>query len=67
MLYEKGDLTYIHRHPHFRIVACMNPANDSGKKALPDNLSEKFTTIVMSEPTHDDIAMMTKQICPQLN
>ena len=38
MLYEKGDLNYIERHPDFRIIACMNPANDSGKKPLPINL-----------------------------
>ena len=38
LLYEKGDLTYIQRHQDFRIVACMNPATDSGKKPLPPNL-----------------------------
>lgn len=38
LLYEKGDLTYVERHPNFRIIACMNPANDSGKKPLPPNL-----------------------------
>lgn len=67
MLYEKGDLHYIERHPDFRIVACMNPANDSGKKALPPNLADKFTTIIMSEPSKQDIEMMTKELCPQLN
>jgi len=45
----------------------MNPANDSGKKSLPPNLAEKFTTIVMHEPSRLDIEMMTKEICPQLN
>lgn len=45
LLYEKGDLAYIERHPDFKIIACMNPANDSGKKALPPNLMEKFTAI----------------------
>lgn len=67
MLYEKGDLHYIERHKDFRIVACMNPANDSGKKPLPLNLSKKFTTIIMSEPNKADIQMMVKEICPQLN
>ncbi len=67
MLYEKGDLTYLTRHPDFRIVACMNPANDSGKKSLPPNLAQKFTSIVMSDPSRPDIEMMTKEICPQLN
>lgn len=55
MLYEKGDLHHVPRHPDFRIVACMNPANDSGKKALPQNLADKFTSIVMSEPNLIDI------------
>jgi midasin (ATPase involved in ribosome maturation) len=45
----------------------MNPANDSGKKALPPNLAEKFTTIIMSEPNRTDIEMMSKELCPQLN
>ena len=67
MLYEKGDLHYIERHKDFRIVACMNPANDSGKKPLPMNLSKKFTTIIMSEPNKADIEMMVTEICPQLN
>ena len=60
MLYEKGDLKFVERHPEFRIVACMNPANDSGKKALPLNLAERFTSIVMSEPSQADVEMMTK-------
>ncbi len=33
----------------------MNPANDSGKKPLPVNLADKFTTIVMFEPSKQDI------------
>jgi midasin (ATPase involved in ribosome maturation) len=45
----------------------MNPANDSGKKPLPPNLSQMFTTIVMSEPSKADVEMMTKQLCPQIN
>lgn len=60
MLYEKGDLNYIERHKDFRIVACMNPANDSGKKPLPPNLAEKFTTIIMSDPSKPDVEMMVK-------
>ena len=60
MLYEKGDLHYIERHKDFRIVACMNPANDSGKKPLPPNLAEKFTTIVMADPSKPDVEMMVK-------
>ena len=55
MLYEKGDLHFIDRHPDFRLVACMNPANDSGKKPLPPNLAEQFTSIVMSEPSASNV------------
>lgn len=46
-LYEKGDLSVFERNPSFRIFACMNPANDSGKKPLPANLIEKFTVITL--------------------
>ena len=45
LLYEKGDLLQIQRHPDFRILACMNPANDSGKKPLPSSLMNKFTVL----------------------
>jgi midasin len=55
LLYEKGDLTYIKRHPDFRIIACMNPANDSGKKPLPPLLMEKMTVIYLQEPTVLDV------------
>lgn len=47
MLYEKGDLHYVQRHPNFKLIACMNPATDSGKKPLPQNLLSKFTSITM--------------------
>lgn len=45
----------------------MNPATDSGKKPLPVNLAEKFTSIYMADPSKPDIEMMVKQLCPQLN
>ncbi len=41
-LYERGDLHEIKRHPEFRIVACMNPGSDIGKKNLPLNIKSKF-------------------------
>ena len=67
MLYEKGDLTQIPRNNGFKIIACMNPATDSGKKPLPSNLMDKFTAINLSEPNRNDIEMMISQLCPQLN
>jgi hypothetical protein len=45
----------------------MNPATDSGKKPLPPNLHEKFTTINLSDPFRSDIEMMISTLCPQLN
>ena len=59
-LYEKGDLTVITRHKDFRIVGCMNPANDSGKKPLPSNLMQHFTVIVLQQPSKRDVDMMIK-------
>ena len=67
LFYEKGDLTHIERNPGFKIIACMNPATDSGKKPLPSNLHEKFTEINLSEPLRNDIEMMINSLCPQLN
>ena len=60
LLYEKGDLTFIKRHKDFRVVACMNPANDSGKKPLPSSLMNKFTVINLQEPSKMDIEMMVQ-------
>jgi midasin (ATPase involved in ribosome maturation) len=45
----------------------MNPATDSGKKPLPQNLHDKFTPINLSEPNRNDIEMMVGTLCPQLN
>lgn len=42
LLYEKGDLKEINRHPDFRLIACMNPGSDIGKKELPENIRVKF-------------------------
>ena len=41
-LYDRGDLKEITRHPDFRIIACMNPGTDIGKKDLPLNIRSKF-------------------------
>lgn len=48
LLYEKGDLIHVTRNPGFKIIGCMNPATDSGKKPLPPNLHDKFTPINLS-------------------
>jgi midasin len=33
----------------FRLFACMNPANDSGKRLLPSFIRSKFTEFFVSE------------------
>jgi midasin len=47
ILYEKGDLKTVSRHPDFRLFGCMNPGNDFGKKPLPVNLQDKFTILTL--------------------
>lgn len=59
-------MTHVTRNPGFKIIGCMNPATDSGKKPLPPNLHDKFTPINLSEPSRNDIEMMVSTLCPQL-
>jgi midasin len=50
ILLERGDAEPIPRHPNFRLFACMNPANDAGKRSLPLNLQQRFTEIWVDSP-----------------
>lgn len=43
LFYERGDDRFVPVHPEFRVVCCMNPGGDIGKKELPANLRGKFT------------------------
>ncbi|CAB4002946.1 midasin isoform X1 [Paramuricea clavata] len=43
------DAEPIIRHEQFRMFACMNPANDVGKKELPAGIRNRFTEIFVSE------------------
>lgn len=43
------DAEPIVRHEQFRMFACMNPANDVGKKDLPAGIRNRFTEIFVSE------------------
>ncbi|XP_046844513.1 midasin-like isoform X2 [Xenia sp. Carnegie-2017] len=49
---ERGDCEPIERHEGFRMFACMNPANDVGKKDLPAGIRNRFTEIFVNE-LHD--------------
>ncbi|XP_028395044.1 midasin-like isoform X2 [Dendronephthya gigantea] len=46
---ERGDAEPIVRHEEFRIFACMNPANDVGKKDLPSGIRNRFTEMFVNE------------------
>ena len=49
VMYEKGDIKEIKRNPNFRIICCMNPGSDVGKKELPENIKSKFTEIFVHD------------------
>ncbi|CAD8092675.1 unnamed protein product [Paramecium sonneborni] len=49
LFYERGDENPIKIHPNFRIFGCMNPGTDVGKKELPVNIKNKFSTIFCHE------------------
>ena len=43
-------------HPRFRLVACMNPATDAGKRPLPAAIRRLFTAIAVDDVlTADDV------------
>ena len=49
LLYEKGDLKEIKRHENFRLIGCMNPGSDIGKRELPNNIRGKFTELFVPD------------------
>jgi midasin len=49
LIYERGDIQEIKRHPNFRLIGCMNPGSDIGKKELPENIRLKFTEIFVTD------------------
>lgn len=53
-LAERGDISYIDRHPNFRLFACMNPATDAGKRDLPFSLRSRFTEYFVDDVLDDD-------------
>ena len=44
-----GDLKSTQIHKDFRLIACMNPGHDIGKKELPFNIRSKFTEIFVHD------------------
>ncbi|KAL8154412.1 hypothetical protein V2J09_012172 [Rumex salicifolius] len=60
-LAERGDIHNIARHPNFRIFACMNPANDAGKRDLPCSLRSRFTEYFVDDVL--DAEDLTQFVC----
>ncbi|KAJ2476468.1 AAA ATPase midasin, partial [Coemansia sp. RSA 2320] len=53
-------------HPDFRLIACMNPANDVGKRELPPGLRSSFTEIFVHPPdaSSDDLLAIVRSHLP---
>ncbi|KAJ2662217.1 AAA ATPase midasin [Coemansia sp. RSA 1200] len=53
-------------HPEFRLFACMNPANDVGKRDLPPGLRSSFTEFFVHPPdSHaDDLLAIVRSHLP---
>ncbi|XP_057977825.1 midasin isoform X2 [Malania oleifera] len=67
-LAERGDVDYIHRHPNFRIFACMNPATDAGKRDLPLSLCSRFTEYFVDDVLDDgDLSLFINQFMDDNN
>uniref|UniRef100_F6HXY6 Midasin n=2 Tax=Vitis vinifera TaxID=29760 RepID=F6HXY6_VITVI len=61
-LAERGDASYIPRHPNFRLFACMNPATDAGKRDLPYSLRSRFTEYFVDDVLDDkDLTLFITQ------
>lgn len=55
-------------HPDFRLFACMNNANDVGKRPLPLGLRSQFTEFFISETTEtDQLRLIIRGRIPTLN
>ena len=48
-IFERGDIREIKRNPNFRLLTCMNPGHEIGKKELPENIKAKFTEIFVHD------------------
>ena len=61
VLTERGDTAPVQRHPDFRLLACMNPPTDVGKKDLPPGLRARFTELFVDEiERQDDLADLVR-------
>ena len=51
LFYERGDDSFLPVHPDFRLIGCMNPGGEIGKKELPLNIRCRFTQLHLQEMT----------------
>lgn len=65
---EKEEIQVQQKHkgqtaaPGFRIIGCMNPGSDVGKKELPLNIKNKFTELYVPEISHkEDIYVIVEK------
>ena len=65
LLLERGDTEPIKRHKDFRVFGCMNPANDSGKRNLPESLRSRFSEFWIDSPdkVREDLCLIVKGYC----
>ena len=63
LLLERGDTVPVKRHPEFRLFACMNPANDAGKRDLPPGIRSRFTEVWVDSPDiiHSDLLLIIRR------
>ncbi|KAI6207833.1 Midasin [Aphelenchoides besseyi] len=55
------------KNPNFRLFACMNPANDSGKRRLPNFIRSKFTEFFVEETREKaQLNQIVRHYMPQL-
>ena len=63
VLPDIGDIQKIIPDSEFRLFGCMNPANDSGKRSLPEGIRSKFTEIWVDalDANPQDLRILVKQ------
>lgn len=60
---DSNELQSVHKHPGFRLFACMNPAFEVGKKPLPKKIQDGFTVFQVPTTIHpDEVFLILKGI-----
>ncbi|TSL47560.1 Midasin [Bagarius yarrelli] len=68
VLLDRGDTEPLVRHSDFRLFACMNPANDVGKRNLPLGIRNRFTELYVEElESEGDLRILVSDYLKGLN